>query len=52
VADDGRGFDPDAVPEGHFGLRLLADLARDAGGRLDVSSAPGAGTVVRMEVPA
>jgi signal transduction histidine kinase len=52
VADDGRGFDPAAVPEGHFGLRLLGDLARDAGGRLDVTSAPGAGTVVRMEVPA
>jgi two-component system, NarL family, sensor kinase len=52
VADDGRGFDPAAVPDGHYGLRLLADLARDAGGRLDVSSAPGRGTVVRMEVPA
>jgi signal transduction histidine kinase len=52
VADDGRGFDPDVVPEGHFGLRLLGDLARDAGGRLDVTSTPGEGTVVRMEVPA
>lgn len=52
VADDGRGFDPAAVPDGHYGLRLLGDLARDADGRLDVRSAPGAGTVVRLEVPA
>jgi signal transduction histidine kinase len=52
VADDGRGFDPAAVGDGHFGLRLLGDLARDAGGRLDVRSAPGEGTVVRLELPA
>ena len=27
--------------EGHFGLTLLADLAAEAGGRLDVDSTPG-----------
>ena len=54
VTDDGRGFDP-ATPlpddRPHLGLRLLDDLADDVGGRIEVSSAPGAGTIVTMEVP-
>jgi signal transduction histidine kinase len=51
VVDDGEGFDPggERGPES-FGLRGLASLVEDAGGRLDVRSSPGAGTEVRMEV--
>jgi len=52
VEDDGRGFDVRrAAREGHFGSRLLHDLARAAGGRTEVDSAPGRGTRVRVEVP-
>jgi two-component system, NarL family, sensor kinase len=52
VRDDGRGFDPGAGgPAGPFGLRVLADLAENARGSLDVTSSPGAGTTVRLEVP-
>lgn len=53
VVDDGRGFEPGAgtATAGHFGLTGLADLASSAGGRLVVSSAPGAGTTARLEVP-
>jgi len=51
VADDGDGFDQGArAEEGHFGLRGIQDLIRDAGGRLKVDSAPGRGTTVRLEV--
>jgi signal transduction histidine kinase len=51
VSDDGRGFDPSAAGgDGHFGLRVLADVARDAGGELAIDSAPGAGTRVTVEV--
>ena len=50
VADDGRGFDPQA-PSRRFGLASMRDRARAAGGRLDVRSRPGAGTTVRLEVP-
>ena len=51
VEDDGRGFDPLQLSEnGHFGLRGLRDLIREVGGRLSVSSSPGQGTKVRLEV--
>jgi two-component system, NarL family, sensor kinase len=55
IADDGRGFTPDvaqaARDDGHLGLRVLADMAHDAGGRLDIDSQPGRGTRVCLEVP-
>jgi two-component system, NarL family, sensor kinase len=55
IADDGRGFTPAAADaareDGHLGLRVLADMARDAGGRLDIDSEPGRGTRVLLEVP-
>jgi signal transduction histidine kinase len=51
VRDDGRGFDPASRPDGHFGLRILSDLARERGGDLSVDSAPGRGTTVRVEAP-
>ncbi|HET6698465.1 MAG TPA: ATP-binding protein [Nocardioidaceae bacterium] len=55
IEDDGVGFDVpetlDRPPEGHFGLRVLADRVRDAGAELFVASAPGEGTRWRLEVP-
>ncbi len=51
VVDDGCGFDPaEARDRTHFGLRGLASLIADAGGTLHVTSAPGHGTAVRLEV--
>jgi two-component system NarL family sensor kinase len=52
IRDDGRGFDmTQRAPEGHVGLRLLADLATQAGGTLDVRSSSGTGTTVGLKVP-
>jgi two-component system NarL family sensor kinase len=55
VVDDGPGFDVDAVlrnpEEGHFGLRLLADLAASGGAWLHVASSPGNGTHWCLQVP-
>jgi signal transduction histidine kinase len=52
VSDDGRGFDPAARPaDGHLGLRLLEDLAQDAGGRLRIESTPGEGSRLILDVP-
>jgi two-component system, NarL family, sensor kinase len=52
VADDGVGFDPsEGAGKGHFGLRVLTDLAAAAGATLDLATAPGRGTALRLEVP-
>ena len=55
VLDDGRGFDPERrerrLAEGHLGLSLVEELARDSGGSLTISSSVGAGTRVELEVP-
>ena len=51
VEDDGSGFDLSRPPEpGHIGLRGLRDATKEAGGRLEVVSEPGAGTRVELEV--
>jgi signal transduction histidine kinase len=52
VGDDGRGFDPEAHHAGHFGLESMRSRAAEIGGRLTISSAPGKGTVVRVETTA
>jgi signal transduction histidine kinase len=52
VSDDGRGFDPAAVGPEHFGLRSMRGRVADLRGRLQVTSTPGRGTVLRVEVPA
>jgi signal transduction histidine kinase len=55
ITDDGRGFDPATrerrLTEGHLGLSLVEELARDFGGSLAISSSEGAGTRVELEVP-
>ena len=52
VRDDGRGFDPQAQSPGTLGQRSMRERAAGVGGRLDVSSAPGQGTCVTLELPA
>jgi signal transduction histidine kinase len=52
VSDDGRGFDPAAVGREHFGLRSMRGRIADLKGQLEVTSALGRGTILRVEVPA
>jgi signal transduction histidine kinase len=52
VKDDGTGFTPGHPPrQAGMGMENLAVRASEVGGSLDVTSAPGAGTVVRFAVP-
>lgn len=54
VHDDGLGFDPAAAPghaDGHCGLSFMRARAEEVGGRLDVTSTPGQGTDVLLQVP-
>jgi signal transduction histidine kinase len=55
VTDDGRGFD-DAMlaareASGHVGLKALRGLLADGGGSIRISSTPGEGTTMTVEVP-
>lgn len=50
VHDDGVGFDPSAVPAGHYGLLGMQERARMAGGSLSIESSPGRGTTVLFKV--
>ena len=55
IIDDGIGFVPDEMRSktfGHFGLRGMRARAEKIGGNLVIESMPGAGTVVRIVVPA
>jgi len=53
VVDDGTGFDVAATRQTsrRLGLSSMRARAREAGGRLSVTSAAGSGTTVRLEVP-
>jgi signal transduction histidine kinase len=52
IVDNGRGFDSAADHPGHFGLESMRSRASELDGRLTITSTPGNGTVVRVEVPA
>ncbi len=52
VRDDGDGFEVETPAFRGLGLVSMRDRAEAAGGSLLVSAEQGAGTVVRLEVPA
>lgn len=54
IKDNGHGFEREksAGPvEGHFGLLGMSERAKRLGGELSVTSEPGHGTTVRIQVP-
>ncbi|MBS0506270.1 MAG: hypothetical protein JSR53_02690 [Proteobacteria bacterium] len=52
LSDDGCGFDPAAMPEGHFGLVGLREQAQQLGATLHIDSAPGQGCRVQLDFAA
>ena len=54
IADDGRGFDPAGLTQmsaRHLGIIGMQERVRARGGSFRISSAPGAGTRVNVELP-
>jgi signal transduction histidine kinase/DNA-binding NarL/FixJ family response regulator len=52
VQDDGQGFAAQpGWPDGRYGLRALAEQARELGGSVEVDSVPGWGTRIRARFP-
>jgi signal transduction histidine kinase len=52
VVDDGQGFRLDREYPGRLGIRSMRERAEGVGGRLDIVSGPGTGTIVRARLPA
>lgn len=52
VVDDGQGFRLDREYPGRLGVRSMRERAEGVGGRLDIFSGPGTGTIVRARLPA
>jgi PAS domain S-box-containing protein len=46
IKDDGRGFDPQAIPAGHLGIGIMHERADKIGAILQINSKPGEGTSV------
>jgi two-component system, NarL family, sensor histidine kinase YdfH len=51
VRDDGMGFDPTQIGTGHYGLIGLRERVRLIGGTLDIESASGQGTTLKVQLP-
>jgi two-component system NarL family sensor kinase len=51
IHDDGRGFDPSLVDDGHYGLVGMNERAKLLGGSLELCSSPGGGTRIDVFVP-
>lgn len=51
VSDDGMGFDPGAGIDAHAGLANIRDRVAAVHGHLHVSSAPGRGTQIVVDLP-
>ena len=49
VSDNGKGFDPSAVPGGHYGLKGIRERCRLIGAVLEISSGSG-GTVIAVDM--
>ncbi len=50
VSDNGKGFDLKSLSDG-FGIRNMRDRARLLGGEATITSSPGTGTTVTLDIP-
>jgi signal transduction histidine kinase len=51
ASDQGVGFDMDRKEEGHWGMETMEERAKEIGADLEIQSAAGEGTTVRLTVP-
>jgi signal transduction histidine kinase len=50
IEDDGVGFDADREQSGGYGLRDIRERAEKIGAKCTISSAPGGGTKITIEI--
>jgi signal transduction histidine kinase len=47
ISDNGSGFDPGSIDEGGIGLVSMRERIEKLGGKLDIQTAPGKGTIIK-----
>lgn len=48
IRDDGIGFDPDEIPNGHFGVHIMRERAEEMKANLSIESYPDSGTTITL----
>lgn len=51
VSDDGKGFDPNQIPEGHFGIAGIKERVAYLHGELSIESEIGSGSTFLLQLP-
>ncbi len=51
ISDDGRGFNPQQMVSGHYGLQFMQDRANSLHGNLSIQSEIGAGSTIQVQMP-
>jgi len=51
IYDDGKGLSPEFSTDNHFGILGMEERARRFNGTIDISSIPGEGTRITLQVP-
>jgi signal transduction histidine kinase/PAS domain-containing protein len=48
IQDNGCSFDPQLVPEGHLGISIMGERAKEIGASLQIQPEPGLGTLISI----
>jgi two-component system, NarL family, sensor histidine kinase YdfH len=51
IKDNGRGFDSNHIPAGHYGILGIRERINLIGGKLEIESSPGVGTTLTINIP-
>ncbi len=51
IKDDGKGFDPDQIPAGHYGILGIRERVHFVGGKVNITSSPTSGTTLDIQIP-
>ena len=51
ISDDGKGFEPSMVADGHYGLHIIDERIKSIGGETEINSAHDQGTEVVLRLP-
>lgn len=51
IQDDGTGFDPAAIPSGHYGILGIKERVRLVHGTVEIQSRNGTGTSLKITIP-